>query len=390
MRILKLCVRFPPAPGGVEFQMLKICKELKKRGHDVQVFASDLYSEIPWKKLDKRYTNIEGIPVKRFKAYSLKGDMQYSVIPSMMRTIFKGKWDIIHAHSYGYFPSHVGAWASRAKRGKFIFTPHFHPGETTWGGKRRMKIRSLYDRYLAEGVMEKACKIICVSKGERKLLIDAGITPEKIVIVPDSVDILRFEGLREGSFKKTYDIKDDFVLFVGRLAKNKGLEYLIEAMPEVLRSFPQTKFVLIGEDEGMYKKLMGRAKVLGIEHSVLFTGSLNDKSVSQAFIDCDIFVLPSEFEAFGIVLIEAMAAKKPCVATKVGGMPYVVKDGETGILVDYGDSHQLGTAICELLGDEAKRAAFGSAGRQLALKNFAIEKVVDRLENVYREVADTR
>jgi glycosyltransferase involved in cell wall biosynthesis len=370
--------------------MLKICKELQKRGHEVQVFTSDLYSEIPWKKLDKRYSNVEGIPVKRFKAYSLKGDMQYSVIPSMMTTIFKGKWDIIHAHSYGYFPSHVGSWASRSKRGKFVFTPHFHPGETTWGGKRRRKIRSLYDRYLAKGVMEKACKIICVSEGERRLLIDAGITPDKIVIVPDSVDILRFEGLRKGSFKKTYGIKDDFVLFVGRLAKNKGLEYLIEAVPEVLRYLPQTRFVLIGEDEGMYEKLMGRAKVLGIERSVLFTGALDDKSVSQAYIDCEVFVLPSEFEAFGIVLIEAMAAKKPCVATKVGGMLYVVKDGKTGILVDYGDSHQLATAICELLGNEPKRMAFGFSGRELAFENFAIEKVVDRLENVYREVAGTR
>ncbi len=386
MRILKLCVRFPPAPGGVEFQMLKICKELQKRGHDVQVFTSDLYSEIPWKKLDKPYSNVEGIPVRRFKSYSLKGDLQYTVMPSMLRAVLKGRWDIIHAHSYGYFPSHIGALAARMGRGKFIFTPHFHPGETGWGGDKRQRIRGLYDKYFSGRVIRAADKIICVSKGEMNYAVDAGFSKEKIVIVPDSVDISRFDNVQKGSFKSKHGLVGDFVLFVGRLAKNKGLEYLIEAWPEVLQRFPKTKLVLIGEDEGMLQKLLGHAKNLRVEDNVLFLGALDDEDVSQAYFDCSVFVLPSEFEAFGIVLIEAMAAEKPCVATKVGGVPYVVKDGETGILVDYADSHQLAEALCTLLGDEGKRSSFGKAGRTWVEKNFAIGKVINRLEVVYREV----
>ncbi|MEE9152144.1 MAG: glycosyltransferase family 4 protein [Thermoplasmata archaeon] len=386
MKILKLCVRFPPAPGGVEFQLLNICKELRKRGHDVQVFTSNLYSEIPWKKLDKSYSNVEGIPVWRFKAYSLKGDLQYSIMPSMLNAVLKEKWDIIHAHSFGFFPSHVAALARRLRRRKFIFQPHFHPGETGWGGERRKKIRALYDKYFAGRVITAAEKIICVSKGEKDKAIDAGFSPDKIVIVPDSVDISRFDNLREGSFKEVYGLEDDFVLFVGRLAKNKGLEYLVEAVPEVLKRFPLTKFVLIGEDEGMLQKLSGRTKSLRVEDKILFLGALDDKEVSQAYLDCTVFVLPSEFEAFGIVLIEAMAAKKPCVATNVGGVPFVVKDGEMGVLVDYADSNGLAEAICGLLGDKGKRTAFGRAGRTWVEENFTIKKVVDRLEDVYSEV----
>jgi len=352
MRILELSVRFPPAPGGVEFQLLKICKELQKRGHEVEVFTSNLYSEIPWKKLDKPYLDVEGIPVKRFNTFSLKGDLQFSIMPSMISSMLKEKWDIIHAHSYGFFPSHVGALAGKLKRGKFIFTPHFHPGETTWGGEGRKRIRSLYDKLLAGRVIKISEKIICVSKGEMNYAISAGFDLDKIVIVPDSVDISRFDGIPKDAFRKRYGIENELVLFVGRLAKNKGLEYLIRAFPLVLEEFPHTKFVLIGEDEGMLHKLLDRTKILGIKDSVLFLGTLSDQEVSQAFIDCDVFVLPSEFEAFGIVLIEAMAARKPFVATKVGGIPYIAKDGETGILVDYAASNKLADALCTLLGDK--------------------------------------
>jgi glycosyltransferase involved in cell wall biosynthesis len=386
MKILKLTVRFPPAPGGVEYQQQAICKELAKRDHEVEVFSSDLYTEIPWKKLDREYPEVEGISVRRFRAYSLKGDMQYSIIPNMLTAVLSGKWDIIHAHSYGFFPSHVGALAARMGRGKFVFTPHIHPGETTWGGATRRSIRGIYDRFLARGVNKAASKIICVSKGEMNYAINSGFDRDQIVIVPDSVDILRFEGIRNGTFKNKLNMDSEFVLFVGRLAKNKGLEHLIRAIPKVLKKFPRIKFVLIGKDEGMQKILLHQARKFGIEQSILFTGVLDYESVTSAFVDCTLFVLPSEYEAFGIVAAEAQAARKPVVATRVGGVPNVVKDGETGLLVDYGNSDDLAQRICDLLENKDKRLAFGEAAFDWVKDNFAIQNVVDKLERVYGEI----
>ena len=186
MRILHLCVRFPPAPGGVETVVLSMCRELKRRGHDVEVYTSDLYTEIPWKRLDGAYAEIEGIPVRRFKARSLKGDLQYSLMPSMVKSVLNGRWDIIHAHSYGFFPSHVGAMGGRAGRGKFISQPHFHPGGTTWGGDKRKRIRGFYDDYAARRVLSAAKRIICVSEGEKNVAVEAGFSEDKITIVPNS------------------------------------------------------------------------------------------------------------------------------------------------------------------------------------------------------------
>jgi glycosyltransferase involved in cell wall biosynthesis len=362
-----------------------MCRELKKRGHEVEVYTSDLYTEIPWKRLDGPYAEIEGIPVKRFRARSFKGDLQYSLMPSMVRSVLNGRWDIIHAHSYGFFPSHVGSMGGRARRGKFVFQPHFHPGGTTWGGDKRKRIRGFYDDYAARRVLSVAKKIICVSEGEKKVAVEAGFPEDKIIVVPNSVDLSRFEGLKDSSFKERYGL-DNFVLFVGRLAKNKGLKYLVKAAPEILKEFPDTKFVLIGEDEGMKEKLLVQAGNLDVRDRLLFLGKLDDEEVAQAFLDCNLFVLPSEFEAFGIVLIEAMAAGKPVVTTKVGGVPYVVKDGEMGTLVDYADSNQLAGAIIELLRDEDKRKTMGQAGKDHVEKNYSVERVVDKLEGVYKEI----
>jgi glycosyltransferase involved in cell wall biosynthesis len=244
----------------------------------------------------------------------------------------------------------------------------------------------MYDRYFAKNVKNAASKIICVSQGEMDYAIKSGFDRNKLIIVPDSVDISRFERKQKGAFKKAYEIDSDFVLYVGRLAKNKGLEYLIRAIPKVLKRYPDTKFVFIGEDEDMKNILLYLAKKFGIEQSILFTGALDFNMVTSAFLDCSLFVLPSEFEAFGIVAAEAQAARKPVVATRVGGVPNVVKDKETGLLVDYGNSNELALRIIDLLLDEDLRRRYGEAGYSWVKENFALEKVVDKLERVYNGI----
>jgi starch synthase len=148
--------------------------------------------------------------------------------------------------------------------------------------------------------------------------------------------------------------------------------------------------VLLGEDEGMKEILLQRARDLDVKESLIFTGALDYDSVSSAFLDCTVFALPSQYEAFGIVLAEAQAARKPVVATKVGGVPNVVRDRKTGILVDYGNPKDLAMAINSLLGDPEKRNAFGESGFEWVAKNFSIDKVVDRLEDVYKEVLESK
>jgi glycosyltransferase involved in cell wall biosynthesis len=388
VKILQLCIRFPPAPGGAEVHALSISKELIARGHEVKVFTSDLYMEVPFKRMKNPDKMVSGIPVKRFKAYSLKKEMHYVFMPSMFNAVLKEKPDIIHSHSYGYFNTNVAAISRKTKHVPFVLTPHFHPPWSMWGGDRRKSLRRFYDRMFGSRVLNTADRIIGVSEHEMELMSEVGFDKNKIKVIPNGIDFEKFDPIPSGSsFKEHYSISGKMVLYAGRLASNKGLTHLINAIPDVLKEFKETTFVLIGEDEGLKKNLKEQAESLGIEDSILFTGHIEDDELFRSsYSASDVFVLPSEYEAFGIVLLEAMACKKPCVATRVGGVPEVIEHEKTGILVDYGDPKALSDSICKLLGDEKTSMEMGDNGRKRVKEKFTWSKVVDELEKVYEDI----
>ncbi len=388
MKIFQLCVRFPPAPGGAENHVYHISKELIKRGHELQVFTSDLYTEVPFVRLEKTISSYQGVPVRRFKSYSLGGEMHYVLIPSMLKALLKEKPGIIHTHSYGYFQTNLAATIKWIKKIPMIITPHFHPSWSMWGGVQRKKLRRVYDNIFAKPVLNAADVIIGVSKHEMEQMNETGFQNDNIRIIPNGIDFFSFEPIPEGKlFRERYNISGKMILYTGRLASNKGLNFLIEAAPHIISEHSDSKFVLIGEDEGQRKLLEKKAEKFGIRDKVIFTGHITDEKLFRsAYSACDVFVLPSEYEAFGIVLLEAMACEKPCVATRVGGVPEVIKEGETGVIVEYGNSNALASAVIRLLQDENTRKKMGKAGRVRVKGNFTWPKIVDKLERVYKEV----
>jgi len=214
------------------------------------------------------------------------------------------------------------------------------------------------------------------------------VPEEKIRIIPNGIDEEEFTPIPDGDiFREKYGIKDELVLFTGRLATNKGLLTLIESIPKVLEEFPDTTFALVGEDEGMKSKIIKKAKKLDVRDSLLITGYIEDYDVfKSAYSAADVYVLPSEYEAFGIVLLEAMMCETPCIGTKVGGVPEVIEDEKTGYILDYERSEQLSKNIIHLLDDVQKRRMLGKAGRERVLQKFTWEKVAQQISNVYSEL----
>ncbi len=369
--------------------MYHISKELIARGHELKVFTSDLYTEVPFVRLENIVPSYNGVPLSRYKSYSLQGEMHYVFIPSMLKSLLKEKTEVIHAHSYGYFQTNAAAFTKKLRSLPLVFTPHFHPSWSMWGGKRRKQLRKIYDKLFAKPVFGAADIIICHSENEKKLLSSFPVPDEKMRIIPAGIDFHRFKVLPPpDNFRDFFKISDRIVLFVGRLASNKGLGHLIDAAPKILKEFEDSTFVFIGEDESERKKLEKKAEKLGIQKKILFTGHVTDEGLlMSAYSACDVFVLPSEYEAFGLVLLEAMACEKPCIATRVGGVPEVVEEGKSGLLVEYGKPDQLADAIIELLGDEKRRVEMGRAGRARVERNFTWQKIVDQLEEVYRELS---
>ena len=175
------------------------------------------------------------------------------------------------------------------------------------------------------------------------------------------------------------------VLLVGRLSPGKGQATLVRAAPAVLAQVPAARFVLLGADsDGEADRLHRLANQLGVGHALEIRPWVGDPR--PAFYEADVVTLPSRSEGFGRVLVEAACLAKPVVASRVGGIPEVVVDGETGLLVPPDDPPALAEALIRLLTDANQRARLGKAARERALIYFTAHKHVEGVEAVYEEL----
>ena len=389
MRVVLAAVRYPPAPGGAETHVSALAEGLAKRGHDVEVHASDLFTEYPFAHRDMP-ADVNGVKVVRHRAKRLAGS--WTTMPTMPRALREAakNADLVHAHSYGYYQTTAAARAAKNAGKPFVFTPHYHPPWSMEGGALRRVLRGVYDPTLGAAVVRAADRIIAVSQGElaemrRHLKVDLA----KVRVVPNGFDAGRFdpipdpEGVR---YRLGLPAATPLVVYAGRLASNKGLPILISAFARVALEDERPHLLLAGEDQGIGPALREQARSLGVAERVHFLGHVTSAEYRETIAAADVFALASEWEAFGIVLVEAMACAVPCVATRVGGAPDVVVDGETGRLVPYGDKEAMAAAILELLRDPGLAMSMGDAGRKRAFSEFAWDAVVEKTLGVYREL----
>lgn len=179
---------------------------------------------------------------------------------------------------------------------------------------------------------------------------------------------------------------DPVIVCVARLDPQKGLRYLVEAMPTLVERFPHVTALFVGNGpESIRASLVAQAEALHVGSHVRFLGATAD--VRPYLEMCDVFVLPSLYEGMGIVLVEAMAMERACVATRASAVPEVVADERSGLLVAPANATELAGAIARLLGDAVLRARMGAEGRRIALERFDVARNIRKLESVYEHVA---
>lgn len=228
-------------------------------------------------------------------------------------------------------------------------------------------------------------KVIAVSKAIRNDFIRLGIKPEKISIVPLGIDIEKyaFNGSRE-RLRRSFGISNETLLIgtVSRAEPVKGLKYLVEAMPYVLKRVPNAKALLVGGGSLM-QELKSIASNLNITDNIIVEGVRND--IPEILSVMDIFVLPSLSEGMPLALLEAMASGKPVIGSNVGGIPEVIKDGVNGYLTTSGDSANLAEAIIKLASNPELSSAMGKAGQKKVEDNYHLKYQVERLVDLYEE-----
>ena len=383
MKILQGCVRYPPAPGGAETVVKAYSEGLRDLGHDVEVITTDLYTETPFVKKEMP-SEVNGINVTRHKAYTVSGEAHYVLAPGMVQSFLSKKADVIHTHSYGYFQNHAGWIRERFQSTPWVITPHFHPSWSMWGGAKRKTLREFYDTVIGKGTLESADLITCVSKHERDMLVsEIGIDEDNIKIIYNGINWNDWQILPDKNiFRKQYpDISDKFVLFAGRLATNKGLSDLISAMNLVNQK--SVDLVITGADMGLGKQLEKEALEKGVRMHRL--GHIDDETYRSVLAAAEMLVLPSEYEAFGIVLLEAAAAETAVIGTNVGGIPEAMSPGNNGLIVEYNDVDNLSKSIATLLDDSKMCNEMGKAGRLWA-KNFSWDSILKELEQEYSSI----
>ena len=295
MRILQVSEMYYPVIGGLEEHVRNISERLA-REHDVTVFATDPSGRLP------REESINSVLIRRFDSFAPQNS--YYVSLPMLLELRRSEFDIVHAHNYHAFPAFFARYATRER---FVVTPHYHGHGSSM---LRDYLIKLY-KPLGKKIFQEADKVIAVSNYEKSLLLrDFGIPDEGVAVIPNGINMTEFRNLERA------EKEHKTLLYVGRLEEYKGVQYILQALT-MLDEDVHLQIVGIGP----YKtSLTSLVEELGLGYRVEFYQGLPREELLQRYADADLFVLLSKYEAFSIVVAEALAAKTPCIVANTSAL----------------------------------------------------------------------
>jgi len=228
-------------------------------------------------------------------------------------------------------------------------------------------------------------RVFPVSRQIQRSLEAGGVLPERLRVIYSGLDTSAVPVQADGhQIRHEFGIPVDVPLIgtVGNLFPRKGYEVMLRALPTILKSLPELHYLVVGGGNAAYEtRLRSLVEELGVANRVHFAGFQDP--VYSCLAAMDLYVHPALTEGFGIAVLEAMAMRKPVVATATGGLPEIVQDGETGIVVLPGDSDALAQSVSELLQDPARCRQMGEAGRTRVATHFTVESMMDQLVSGY-------
>jgi glycosyltransferase involved in cell wall biosynthesis len=284
----------------------------------------------------------------------------------------KNAFDVVHCHSGGY----ACLAAKIAGNSCIVYTKH-GVGFTQEELLRRTLVRRLRD-WLVDRCVD---RYIAVTQHDKEIMVRVlKLSSKKIEVIYNGIDPPFVRA------KSSKGAKRPVIGVVGRLTKQKGISYLLEAVPTIIERFGNLRVLIVGSgEEEVHLKNMTRK--LGITASVEFTGYT--RRAAELIAQMDVFVLPSIWEGFPYVLLEAMMLKKPIVASGIFGIMEIIENERTGILVAPRDTQSIANAVLTLLTDENKAQTLGHAAYERAIKNFTLHQTTSNTERLYRSLVRT-
>ena len=292
-----------------------------------------------------------------------------------LRTLIK-KYNIDALHTHDVRSDFAGLIASKMTGIPVVTSIH------GWVGKSlKEKVHDFVDNKL---IIRFCDRIIVNCEAMRKKVRPLKAMDKRITTIYNAVDFSHINTkVDPEKVRKELGLnsRSQIIVTLGRLSKEKGHRFLLEAARKVVSAFPDVVFLIVGQGP-LERELQDFANELQLSHNVVFTGFFQDLSKILGLMD--LFVLPSLSEGLPISMLEAMAAGKPVIATNVGGVPEVIDNGETGIVIESKNANKLATAIMTLLEDKKKAKELGRKGQKLIRERFSAEIMVEKLEEIYR------
>jgi len=395
MRIVQMYETGLVQPGAsVGSVVLNLSKHLSKLGCEVTILErGDGRQRNPYlegtgvREIQVNVKNLASIPYKEVRSPLglCRLILDRTSLALEFNKVLKAEdFDVIHVHFP--FASTILTNMNRGLRERIIYTAHADEYRLGLSKFLRPPVAArifLPDIYL----MKRVRKSVVLNEPLKEKLIEKGIEEGKLEVIPNGVNVDDFNLSKEEieRVKEKYGLSETTVMFSGTVTPRKGVEYLVKAA-EILKE-NNVLFLIVGNtnlDREYANKVMEYAKLRNLK--VRFTGFVPYGDLKALYSACDVFVLPSLEEGFGVVLTEALASGKPLIGTKVGGIPAQIKDGWNGFLVEPGNEKQLAEKIRYLIDNPEERERMGRNSRKLAEEKFSWTVIADKYLRVYKEV----
>jgi len=364
MRIAQVAHLFPPATGGIEHHVYHLSKELSNLKNEVTVYTT----MVPGAKKEEK---MDGIKVRRFSSLNFPLFSSVRFAPGMFFSLLSSDAEVFASHGYGSVMPLITSIAALLKRKPFVFTLHGYP---KLKGKKKF-FQLFYKYFFASIFLRIAKKVIVVSRASIQD-IRGEVDEKKLIYIPNGIDteIFTFQP-PEGKNAITY---------VGRLDEYKGVDTLVRAYAKIKKDFPDTELWVVGKDEGIKEGLQKLANSLGVK---IHFSEVPYEEMSKVYSDSAAVILPSKYEGFSLVWLEAMASGRPMFSTPVGDAPALFEQvyGKSAEDFLFKDEEELVKKLTNYLKDPQKHHKVIERAEYIVKEEYSWENVARLTLNTYKE-----
>ena len=393
MKIALTCPASLPATqfGGILFLSIHIAKNLSEEGHEMTIYTSDLdfannastfNKELPTKEKIDKYT------IKRTHVWF--STFLFFVNPGMYKQMLNDDFDIIHAIGVRSFQSFIATLVSKRKKIPLIIADQggltTHPDLRNSSLMKQILIK--LQKPFIKFVINNATRVIVANEYERKIFLEF-CNESKISTIRNGIDLDELNSSNTNFIEK-YEVRENFILFLGRFHTVKGIDVLLDSISQIKNNdlMDNVKIVIMGVDFGYEQVMEKKINELKLNNKILLIKNPSRKDVLSAYNACKFLVLPSKWELSPLTPLEGFAFKKTVISTTAHGIPYTIQHNKNCILVKPNNPTELANAILDLIGDEEKAEELGLAGYDLVHSTCNSKNMVKETLAIYEKLVE--